>query len=393
MTSSVNLLQSTIESLFQDLTRVNLENLFTFWLTLSASEEAPLLSLKEETVDYLLATLVDYSFMTVKLWYLAFKMCSSLLHGSVKGRSLNFAGKDSLCRLIYKMLASEQELVGDECCGALVEFLRKLSDCVVDTDQECHLKKQLFGILCKSVDADGCVTRSQGPLDAQVAFVEFLISDDLVKCYDLGEFDVSLRKYYTPNNTISINLGVKDQDTFAQQVETNRVYESMIKNYFDHLAKLVQHHIFIYPRLSIKGTTSPRSCFSGVLTSLLCGPGLASSNPSSAYTNLNDKKKTSLFDMSMPNFSIYSSSSQNFNSSQYHAQGMYSSIPSSQTNPQQSNSTGQSVLCNRDMLVCLLLKCAVNLITDIRPNQGHNNAKKKKNTESSDAKASISKYG
>jgi hypothetical protein len=48
-------------------------------------------------------------------------------------------------------------------------------------------------------------------------------------------------------------------------------YEAMVSKYFDFLAKILQHHIYIYPRLSLKGVTSPRSCFSGVLISLLFG--------------------------------------------------------------------------------------------------------------------------
>jgi len=88
--SSIHLLQQTIESLFQDLSKVNIENLLTFWLTLSASESelngrepsSPSLCLQEETINYLLDTLIDYPFMTVKLWYLTFKMFTALLHYS-----------------------------------------------------------------------------------------------------------------------------------------------------------------------------------------------------------------------------------------------------------------------------------------------------------------------
>jgi len=372
--SSIYLLQQTIESLFQDLSKVNIENLLTFWLTLSASESelakessSPSLCLQEDTINYLLDTLIDYPFMTVKLWYLTFKMFSALLHyskmslvSSSSSTNVNFSLKDSLYKLIYKLLSSDQELVGDECCFSLIEFLKKLSDSIYDTEQECNLKKKLFAILCKSIESDGCIARSQGPIDAQVAFVEYLITENLVKTYVLNG----------------------DQD------ETNQAYETMVKKYFDFLAKLVLHHIYIYPRLSVKGTASPRSCFSGVLTSLLCGPpGIYNDSNS----NNNNKKKTSLFDTSMPNFSMYSSSSQNFNSLPFQSQSIYHSSQghNNAMNSHQSHhhlngmtTSIQSVLCNRDMLVCLLLKCAVNLITDIKVNDmnihsGNSNKKKK----------------
>jgi hypothetical protein len=389
--SSIHLLQQTIESLFQDLSKVNIENLLTFWLTLSASESelngkepsSPSLCLQEETINYLLDTLIDYPFMTVKLWYLTFKMFTALLHYSKaspltsSSSCVNFVTKDSLYKLIYKLLSSEQELVGDECCCSLIEFLKKLSDSIYDTQQECHLKKRLFSILCKSIENDGCITRSQGPIDAQVAFVEYLITEDLVKTYDLNQFDNEESKEYE-----------------QQKDETNRAYEDMVKKYFDFLSKLVLHHIYIYPRLSVKGTASPRSCFSGVLTTLLCGPpGVYSGD-----NNNISKKKTSLFDTSMPNFSLYSSSSQNFNSIPfqspyiYHSsQGNYGAQSNHHHHQQQQQHQGnttnsiQSVLCNRDMLICLLLKCAVNLITDIKLNEinsstrnGNRNNKKKK---------------
>ena len=355
--SSIHLLQQTIESLFQDLSKVNIENLLTFWLTLSASESelnkepsSPSLCLQEETINYLLNTLIDYPFMTVKLWYLTFKMLSALLNYSkFSTTTVNFSFKDSLYKLIYKLLSSDQELVGDECCFSLIEFLKKLSESIYETDQECNLKKKLFEILCKSIESDGCMARSQGPIDAQVAFVEYLITENLIKTYFLNG----------------------DQD------ETNLAYESMVKKYFNFLAKLVLHHIYIYPRLSVKGTASPRSCFSGVLTSLLCGPpGIYNDN----------KKKPSLFDTSMPNFSIYSSSSQNLNSLPFQSQSIYQS---SQANSHQhQNLMGgimansiQSVLCNRDMLVCLLLKCAVNLIMETKVNDFGNQCNKRKKPE------------
>ena len=166
----------------------------------------------------------------------------------------------------------------------------------------------------------------------------------------------------------------------------------MVTKYFDCLAKLVQHHIHVYPRLSVKGTASPRSCFSGVLTSLLCGSGPTAAAASN-YSSLNtEKKKQSLFDMSMPSFSIYSTSSQNFNSSSQY-QNLYQSIQSSmngsastnaapQASSVSSTSFVQSVLCNRDMLVCLLLKCAVNLITDLKVSSG------KKTVDQTEAKSS-----
>jgi hypothetical protein len=335
--SSIHLLQETIESIFEDISKVNIENLLTFWLTLSSSEadllKEPFLCLKEATADYLLDTLINYQFMTVKLWYLSFKMLGSLI-----GYNKNlFLSKDTVYKFVYKFLSSNHELVGDECCNSLIDFLKKLSESSCDTnEQESHFKKSLFGILCSSIDSEGCIRRTQGPIDAQVTFVEYLIAEDLVRCYEVES--------------------------------SNSDYENMVVKYFDYLAKILQHHIYIYPRLSLKGVTSPRSCFSGVLTSLLFGSNSNSSK------NLNDKIKSS-FDLPVPSFSVYGSAPHGFNinsnsinSNIYSSNSQQGSSMETSYNKQRLNMTNssQSVLCNRDMLICLLLKFGINLVSDIK---------------------------
>ena len=346
--SSIQLLQETIETIFEDISKVNIENLLTFWLTLSSSEadvlKEPFLCLKEPTADYLLDTLIDYPFMTVKLWYLSFKMLGSLIGYN---KTL-FSAKDTVYKFVYKFLSSNHELVGDECCNSLIDLLKKLSESSSSSEtahgeQESHFKKSLFGIICHSIDSDGCMRRAQGPIDAQVTFVEYLIAEDLVKCYEIE----------SAANT--------DSDSDSD-------YEAMVSSYFDFLAKILQHHIYIYPRLSLKGVTSPRSCFSGVLTSLLFG---ASSSTNSK--NLNDKIKSS-FDLPVPSFSVYGSAPHGFNINSSginaniyssHASQQASSIESKQRFSM-SSSSSQSVLCNRDMLICLLLKFGINLVSDVK---------------------------
>lgn len=171
------------------------------------------------------------------------------------------------------------------------------------------------------------MTKSQGPIDAQVTFIEYLMSEDFLKCYDL-------------TNTTS---------------SSSQEFESIILTYFNCLAKVAQHHICIYPRLSVKGVTSPRSCFSGVLTSLLFGTRSTTATATK-----------SSFEMPMI-------------ASQFSPQSgfVFGSMGQNQTNSKTTSSSGlvsqakrttQSVLCNRDILICLLLKFAINFLTDVKIN-------------------------
>jgi hypothetical protein len=209
--SSSNLLQETIEKLFEDLNNINIENLITFWLTLSTPSDCEssssggvgssssaatfnpsashsnntsstsFLYLNESTANYLLDYLNDYPYMTVKLWHLAFRMLTQLLVNGVEKQSSSiaksFALNEAMYKLVYKFLSCNEELVGDECCQSLVEFLRRFGECVVGGSGECEriFKMKLFHILAASIESDGCVNRSQGPIDAQVTFIEFLI--------------------------------------------------------------------------------------------------------------------------------------------------------------------------------------------------------------------------
>lgn len=210
--SSTALLQETIEKIFEDdLDTVNIENLITFWLTLSmppccdyesaasaavsgaaamastsTSPASPLsiLHLSESTTARLLAYLNSYRFMTVKLWHLSFRMLTQLLHTSADrlsmAASLALSPSEAVYRFVLKFLstsAGSGELVGDECCQSLVDFLRRLGECVVAVGPDCErlFKMKLFHILSSSIDTHGCVNAGQGPIDAQITFIEFLI--------------------------------------------------------------------------------------------------------------------------------------------------------------------------------------------------------------------------
>ena len=192
------------------------------------------------------------------------------------------------------------------------------------------------------------------------------MSEDLMICYD--ETD-------TTNNSL------------------NDEFEKLISSYFDSLSKLVHHHICVYPRLSVKGQTSPRSCFSGFLTSLLFGSRSSSSSFSNGTNILSDKTKLSFENIAGQNFfaqNINSQSSNNSNNNglniQYSNQinsGLY--LINSQSNkmsglnadaPSGSNmknsggfqASKYSILCNRDSLVCLLLKNGINLVSNLKMN-------------------------
>lgn len=193
---SCALLQETIEKLFENLTDINIENLITFWLTLSTPDcessglgpnsfnpvqnprpmTESVLYLNETTANYLLDYLNDYPFMTVKLWHLAYRMLTQLLNTSEKHViARSFTQNEAMYKFIYKFLSSNEELVGDECCQSLVEFLKRFGECISGSESERVFKMKLFHILCSSIESNGCVNRSQGPIDAQVTFIEFLI--------------------------------------------------------------------------------------------------------------------------------------------------------------------------------------------------------------------------
>ena len=350
------------KEMFEDLTKINIENLLSFWLTLSQSDnQEPNFYLNETTINYLIETLLNYPFMTVKLWYLSFKTLSSLLLSSSKrftndsnqSIAFSFATNNSLYKFIYKFLSSNHDLVGDECCSSMLEFLKKLSESIQDTpgDYEYENRKRLFEVLCMSIDNDGCMSRYQGPIDGQVTFVEYLMSEDLLKCYDFKSDD----DYDDENNDEKI---------------IDSSFEQMIVKYFNSLSKLVQHHLCIYPRLSHKGETSPRSCFSGILTSLLFGPR------STNNTNFgsNDKFKSSfetasgqsIFANQNPfsnNQNSNNTNNNNNNNINHNSNHIEKSSSSTSSSFKPTNSI-QSVLCNRDILTCILLKYAINIISD-----------------------------
>jgi hypothetical protein len=238
--SSIQLLQETIQLLFQDLNKVNIENLLSFWLTLSLSDNemsanrfdsfgaissmgstSPTTNfyLKEPTINYLIETLLNYPFMTVKLWYLSFKTLTSLFQpppntnsASTRKIALSLAQNQSLYKFVYKFLSSNHDLVGDECCQSMTEFLKKFSESLAevnDPEAEFHFKKRLLDVLCMSIDTDGCVSKYQGPVDGQVTFVEFLMGEDLLKCYDYYETDEldqssKLGKFFQLNSLASV---------------------------------------------------------------------------------------------------------------------------------------------------------------------------------------------
>ncbi len=182
----------------------------------------------------------------------------------------------------------------------------------------------------------------------------------------------------------------------------------MFSRYFECLSRLVQHHICVYPRLSVKGQTSPRSCFSSFLASLLFGSRSTSAsfsnsnalaNNNASNNNNNDKTKLSFDNLTSGQGGFFGQGATSSNSSgglniQYSSQinnGLYlinsqsgggSKLHQAQgqqqgqgdgsgmkTAGQFQNSTSKySILCNRDNLVCLLLKNGINLISNVKLN-------------------------
>jgi len=368
--SSISLIQDTLEFIFRDLSTINIENLLTFWLTLAIldseikcdSSQDSLFYLNVKTASYLLDYLLNYSYMNVKLWHLSFRMLSVVISTSNKSSESiisTFVNSDSLYKFIYKFISSNEELAGDECCTSMSEFLLRLSDLIMNQELEKHFKKKLFEILCDCINENGCVNRHQGPLDAQVVFVEYLISEDILVCYDL-----------------ETNENDDDHDDTGNNIELkNQEFEKMFARFFDSLSKLVHYHICVYPRLSIKGMTSPRSCFSGVLTSLLFGSRSLKVNNNNMKQQSDKSKGNGGDDFSFNSFKPASSqygfgnlakiNLNNSNKNQFSNKFIPSNY-NSNNNSNINNSNKYSILCNRDNLVCLLLKMGINLISNFR---------------------------
>jgi hypothetical protein len=131
---SIPWIQDTLEVLFEDLSRVNIENFITFWLSLAILDQENELnskfdhsrpncfSLSEKTCQSLLDYLLNYGIMNVKLLHLTFRMLTCFLNNSKCSSALSAAlvHSKSLYKLIYKLMSSNEELVGDECCHALL---------------------------------------------------------------------------------------------------------------------------------------------------------------------------------------------------------------------------------------------------------------------------------
>lgn len=131
--------------------------------------------LNEATCQNLLEYLLNYSYMNVKIWHLTFRMLACLLTNAPSSLVNVFAHNQSLYKLIYKFISSNEELVGDECCHALLEFLGKFNKLAAANDLEKVFKKNLFQILCHAIDDSGCIKQFKGPLDSQVTFISLLI--------------------------------------------------------------------------------------------------------------------------------------------------------------------------------------------------------------------------
>jgi hypothetical protein len=313
--SSIGIIQQTLENLFQDLTNINLESLLTFWLTLSSSDDlvsvnspAPtttnstpttslsplllspplipvtttsatstsLLVLKDSTISYLLETLCTYPFMTVKLWFLTFKILLSLLSTTTTTTTNLLSSRQNetlLYKLVLKYLNAggeqnnqqqandERTLSGDECNQAFIDFLHKLTTLSTTTTStvpetttatnDNYLTNSrfnqtgLFSILNKLIDtttsSDYIYNNNSRSIDSQVAFIEFLLAQ---------------QHHYQLSSTHDYYSSVDNQ---------------LIEAYLMNLSRLIQRHLHLSARLTFKGQLSPRSCFSSVLSTLLFG--------------------------------------------------------------------------------------------------------------------------
>ena len=138
----------------------------------------------------------------------------------------------------------------------------------------------------------------------------------------------------------------------------------MTTKYFDSLSRLVHHHICVYPRFSVKGVTSPRSCFTGFLNSLMFGSSRTSlTSFSHGVSTLSEKTKLTLDTMSQQ-FLLNPHST-----TSTHQSGMFpSKLTDLKANTPFQISSKYSILCTRDNLVCLLLKNGINVISNIKLN-------------------------
>lgn len=203
---STNLVQDTLEALFQDLNDINLENLFTFWLTLNnlpaqaqTTSTACQFPLKPASIHYMLDTLSNYPFMTVKLWHLTFKVLGILLNGIQSTTEFD--------PLLYKLvlrymrsnasghqssLSDEKVLMGDECNQAFIDFLQKLVD-RKSSASSSSTRLSLFNILNQLIDRSEIATIENRSIDSQVAFVEFIIDQQAVQGEPIiGKISISI---------------------------------------------------------------------------------------------------------------------------------------------------------------------------------------------------------
>lgn len=199
----------------------------------------------------------------------------------------------------------------------------------------------------------------------------------MLKCYELSNTPTS-----STSSSSSSSRPAANQSSEDQTIEKNNTeFEQIVARYFSNLSRLVQHHICTYPRLSIKGQTSPRSCFSGVLTSLLFGSGgggvgggsrSTTTATMSNATGIDNKFKMNSYTDHTSSSSQYQPFSAFFGSGGGVAacggMGTGSGVSGSSGKQRSLLSSAQSILCNRDILVCLLLKFGINLLADVKIN-------------------------
>ena len=300
-------MQESVEAVFADLDALNLESLLAFWLSIgvSSTSSEPLLELADSTVERLVRALHDYPCVSVKLWYMSLKALAGLL--AVRTPRQRAALTPSLLQLVYKLLStgggggdsasasayshshshshsafgagshatlsssssggvfsssSSLSLIGDECCLALSELLARLGGPTTgDSPASCvELRCQLLDVLCTGVhERHGCMTpmRAHGSIDAQVTFVQWLINTETTTTSS------------TPTPTAPNTTTTTASSSNSQFAESSAKLDAMLATYFDRLSMLVLRHLSMYPRINLKGEVSPRSCFSGVLGSLL----------------------------------------------------------------------------------------------------------------------------
>jgi hypothetical protein len=329
------LIQITLEGLFMSPDLCNLENLLNFWLQIMIchSESTAESKLNEILQINFLNYLVDYQFFSVKLWYLVFRFLT--LNFSLKNAKVLMQNQ-CLYSLIGKFLSYQQPnaknfltsqaiectLIGDECCSAFLDFLVHLFKLLTDSSDELRLIVQLLNILNSIVTSTGCVYSNNGAIDAQICFVNFLIAKKLMQ----------------------------QQAKIEKNDDGLNDFHKSLKIFFVNLSNLIKIHIALYPRMSLKGVLSPRSCFSNVLSSLLgstmtINVGAKNKNGFAKPNSIPplDNKYLKYFDFKFP----ASNDSQKIT-------GFDRTDTSSGIN------TALSV--NRDLLICLLIRFAVGLL-------------------------------